>query len=199
MTAAACYFPPEDPEDETEGGAVLAQFWIPAENVAERVRSDGVPFDSWVDGGLVTATPGNIVDYAWIREWFHSLREGLDLEVVEVAYDPWGAVQLATELQEDGFLMVPMRQGFQTMAPALRELERLVLGRRLAHGGHPVLRWMAGNVAVKLDPAGNAKPDKAAAADRIDGIVALAMAVGRASLAGGVGREVDADEILAVL
>jgi len=94
--------------------------------------------------------------------------------------------------------MVPMRQGFQTMAPALRELERLVLGRRLAHGGHPVLRWMAGNVAVKLDPAGNAKPDKSAAADRIDGIVALAMAVGRASLAAGA-REVDPDELLMVL
>lgn len=198
VTAAVAFFPPEDGAEDGEPGAVLPQFWIPADNVAERVRSDGVPFDAWAEAGLVTLTPGNVVDYAWVREWFHALRERWDFEVVEVAYDPWGAVQLATELQEDGFLMVPMRQGFQSMAPALRELERLVLGRRLAHGGHPVLRWMAGNVAVKLDPAGNAKPDKSAAADRIDGIVALAMAVGRASLAAGA-REVDPDELLMVL
>lgn len=199
VTAAVAFFPPEDGAEDGEPGAVLPQFWIPADNVAERVRSDGVPFDAWAEAGLVTLTPGNVVDYAWVREWFHALRERWDFEVVEVGFDPWGAVQLAAELGEDGFVMVPQRQGWQTMAPALRELERLVLGRGLAHGGHPVLRWMAGNVAVKLDAAGNAKPDKAASSDRIDGIVALAMAVGRAALAGGVGREVDADEILAVL
>lgn len=195
VTAAVAYFPPET---EEEPGQVLAWFWIPEDTIQARVRDDGVPFDAWVDVGLVTATPGNVIDYAWIRRQLNELREEHEFDVVEVPYDPWGAVQLATQLQEDGFSPVPTRQGFATLSPAMKELEKLILSRGLAHGGNPVLRWMVGNVATKQDPAGNIKPDKSTSSDRIDGVVALIMAVGRASLNGGA-QSVDPEELLMVL
>lgn len=179
VTAAVAYFPADD---DDEPGSVLGWFWVPEENIQARVRDDGVPFDAWANAQLVTATPGNVIDYAWIRRQVNELREEFEFDVVEVAYDPWGAVQLATELGDDGFVVVPMRQGFATLSPAMKELEKLILSRRLAHGGNPVLRWMVGNVATKQDPAGNIKPDKSASSDRIDGVVALAMAVGRATV-----------------
>ena len=79
--------------------------------------------------------------------------------------------------------MVAFRQGFASMSAPTKELEKLIVGRQLAHGGHPVLRWMVSNVAVKQDPAGNLKPDKAKSTERIDGVVALVMSLGRASVA----------------
>ena len=83
----------------------------------------------------------------------------------------------------DGLDMIPFGQGFASMSAPTKELEKLIVGRQLAHGGHPVLRWMVSNVAVKQDPAGNLKPDKAQSSDRIDGIVAMVMALGRATVA----------------
>ncbi|OQC42291.1 MAG: Phage Terminase [Acidobacteria bacterium ADurb.Bin051] len=195
VTALVAYFPPEE---EGEPGEVLPFFFIPEAGIPERVRGDGVPFDTWSELGLVTATPGDAVDYSWIRERIHRLREESMVDVVEIAYDPWGATQFAPELAAEGFVMVPTRQGWQTMAPALRELERLLLLGRLAHGGHPVLRWMVSNVAVVEDSAGNVRPHKGASADRIDGVVALAMAVHRASLHAG-GTELEADDLLLVV
>ena len=93
---------------------------------------------------------------------------------------PDRARPLRTELQDDGFTIVPFGQGYASMAGPSKQFEELLLGRRLAHGNHPVLSWMASNVAVKQDPAGNVKPDTSQSADRIDGIVALVMALGRA-------------------
>ena len=112
-----------------------------------------------------------------VQEYLVECSENYDLK--EIAYDPWQATQLATELSDKGLLMVPFRQGYASMSPASKEFERLLVEHSINHSGHPVLRWMAGNVAVKTDPAGNIKPDKAKSTARIDGVVAAIMAVDR--------------------
>ncbi len=173
LSALALFFP--------AGGEVLLFYWMPEEKLRERSRRDRVPYGLWASQGLLEATPGNVVDYAWIRSRLNALAE--EHEIAEVAYDPWGATKLVTELGDDGFTMVPFRQGFASMSPACKELETLVLGGQLRHGGNPLLRWNAANVAVRQDAAGNLKPDKAKSTDRIDGIVALLMAVDRATRA----------------
>ena len=176
VSAFVLLFPP--PKSEPQGVySVLCYFWIPQDNILQRVRRDRVPYDDWVRDGLVEATEGNVIDYEVIQKRIGEL--GKSYRIEEIAYDRWGATQLSTNLQSDGFTVVPFGQGYASMSPAAKQFEKLLLGRRLAHGGHPVLTWMASNVAVKMDPAGNIKPDKGKSRDRIDGIVALVMAAGR--------------------
>lgn len=162
-----------------EGGIhkLLCYFWIPAETVTERSRKDRVPYAAWVQQGLVQATEGNVVDYDVIRAKIIELHD--IYRINEFAIDRWNATQLTSQLMAEGYQVLPFGQGFRDMSPATKEFEKLVLGRKLHHGGNPVLRWMMSNVAIKQDPAGNIKPDKAKSTDRIDGVVAAIMAVGR--------------------
>jgi len=160
--------------------ALRAWFWMPDEGVQKRGERDRVPYDVWIRDGLIVATPGPVVDYAFIRSEMQRLL-GL-YQVQEVAYDPWNATQLVGQIQEDGATMVEFRQGFASMSAPTKEFEKFLRAGTLKHGGNAVLRWMASNVAVKQDPAGNLKPDKAQSTARIDGIVAAIMAVGRASV-----------------
>jgi phage terminase large subunit-like protein len=157
--------------------AVLPFFWIPEEGLRQRVRRDRVPYDRWAELGLLDMTPGNVTDYARIHARVLALAEEFDVR--EIAFDPWHATQLATELAGAGAPMVAFRQGFASMAAPTREFERLVLDRKLRHGGHPILRWHATNVSVAQDAAGNRKPDKGRSREKIDGIVAAVMALGR--------------------
>lgn len=167
---------------QTDGEPVylLPQFWIPADNTIERERRDRTPYAVWVREGFIEATPGNVIDYAYIRQRVNELAAVYDMR--ECAFDPWNATQLSTELQEDGIPMVEMRQGFASLSAPSKEFLRLILSGGLAHGGNPVLRWMADNVTARQDPAGNIKPDKARSTGRIDGIAASVMAIGRAML-----------------
>lgn len=165
---------------EGEPVTLLPFFWIPAENMVERERRDRVPYSTWVRQGLVMATPGNVIDYAYIRQQINELAARYDVR--EIAYDPWNATQLSIQLQDDGINMIEMRQGFASLSGPSKELLRLVLSGGIAHGGNPVLRWMADNVTARQDPAGNVKPDKGKSTGRIDGIAASVMAIGRAML-----------------
>ncbi len=119
-----------------------------------------------------------MVDYDVIRRRINEL--GQQYNIREIAADRWNATQLLSQLEDDGFEMVAVGQGYRDMSDPTKQLEALVLSRRLVHGGHPVLRWMAGNVSVQQDAAGNLKPSKKKSIERIDGIVALIMAIGRA-------------------
>jgi phage terminase large subunit-like protein len=184
LAALVLVFPPKR---DNEPYWVLPRFYIPAQNMIERVRRDRVPYDVWVRQGLIVATEGNVIDYAAIRQDLAQL--GAKYKLQEIAFDPWNATQFATQLEEDGFVMVQFRQGFASMSGPTKELLRLVLSEDLAHGGNAVLRWMADNLAVRQDPAGNIKPDKAKSTQRIDGMVALVMATGRA-LSGGESESV---------
>lgn len=173
LTALVWVFPPED---EDGPWVWVPRFFIPEARIAERVRRDKVPYDQWAKVGALTATPGNVVDYAYVK---HQLYR--DAEVYRcgaVAIDRWNATQISTEIRDEGLNAVLFGQGYASMSAPAKELERLVLDRRLDHGGHPVLRWCAGNVAVDTDPAGNIKPAKDKSTERIDGMVAGIMGLG---------------------
>jgi phage terminase large subunit-like protein len=162
-----------------EAYRALLRFWLPEATARAAEKRDAAPYLTWAHQGHLRLTPGNVIDYAFIREEINALARRY--EIAELAYDPWNATQLVLNLQEDGANCVPVRQGFASMSAPTKALLALVLAGRLAHGGHPVLRWMADNLAVAGDPAGNIKPDKAKSTRRIDGVVALVMALDRAS------------------
>jgi len=135
-----------------------------------------VPYEDWAREGFLIATPGPVVDYEAVRR---ALLEWATLYRVQmVAYDPWNATDLVQRLEkQDGLVCVPMRQGFGTLSAPTKSLEKAILSQYLRHDGHPVLRWNISNVSVDSDPAGNLKPSKRDSTDRIDGVVALIMAV----------------------
>lgn len=169
---------------------VLPFFWIPEEAMRERSRKDKVLYDVWVKQGLITATEGNLIDYRFIMGKIGEVKRLYNLRAL--AFDRWGSQKIVTDLVEDldftvdlkeakdfnKSLLVQFGQGYVSMSPPAKEFLNLILGKRIAHGGHHVLRWMAENVAVKQDPAGNIKPDKAKSTEKIDGIVATIMSLG---------------------
>lgn len=175
LSALALLFPPLE---EGERWQLLLWLWCPEEDIALRSRRDRVPYDVWVREGLIEATPGNFTDFAAIAR--RVLELAGEYDVREIAYDRTFAGELVQTLTDEGIAMVEFGQGFLSMAGPTGELDRLLTGRQLRHGGHPVLRWMAGNVAVRQDPAGNLKPDRQRSGEKIDGVVALVMALGRA-------------------
>ncbi|TNB46529.1 terminase large subunit [Martelella lutilitoris] len=164
---------------QSDGYIVHPWFFCPEDNLRGRADRDGVPYPEWSEAGHITATPGNVVDYRVVEDQIRELCARFNVQ--EVAFDPHMARNIMNNLQEDGFPAVEMRQGWVTMAPAVKELERAILGRRLIHGGHPVLRWNFENIVVHVDAAGNKAFHKGKSKDRIDGAVACAMAVGRAA------------------
>jgi phage terminase large subunit-like protein len=166
------------PDEEEEPHQTLSFFWIPKESMIERARKDRVPYDAWVQQGLITATEGNVIDYGFIVRDIVKLGEIFNIK--EIAFDRWGAFQVSQQLEGAGFTMVAFGQGYASMSSPTKELLRLVINVAIAHGGNPVLRWMADNVVVSQDPAGNIKPNRQKSREKIDGIVALIMALDRA-------------------
>lgn len=175
ITAFVLVFPPED---ESEGYTILPRFWIPEDNVNLRVRRDHVPYDIWKQQGYLETTEGNVIHYGYIEQFIDNLGEKYNIQ--EIAFDRWGAVQMVQNLEGMGFTVVPFGQGFKDMSPTTKELMKLTLEKKIAHGGHPVLRWMMDNIYIRTDPAGNIKPDKAKSTEKIDGVVATIMALDRA-------------------
>jgi phage terminase large subunit-like protein len=169
-------FPSETGEEEHF--AWLPFFWIPKDNMIDRVRKDRVPYDVWVRQGLMEATEGNVIDYGAIIKKITELGERFHIK--EIAFDRWGAIQISQMLEGAGFTMVGFGQGFASMSGPTKELLRIVMDRKLAHGGNPILRWMADNMVVSTDPAGNVKPNKQKSREKIDGIVAGVMGLDRA-------------------
>ena len=175
ITAFVLVFPPEDEDDKY---VVLPYFWIPEENIQQRVVRDHVPYDVWEKQGFLQTTEGNVVHYAYIEKFIEQLGEKYNIR--EIAFDRWGAVQMVQNLEGLGFTVVPFGQGFKDMSPPTKELMKLTLEQKIAHGGHPILRWMMDNVCAKTDPADNIKMDKARSTEKIDGAVATVMALDRA-------------------
>ena len=150
--------------------------------VADRARRDRVPYDVWAKQGFLTLTPGDSVDYGFVAHKLCEIDDECDLKVI--AFDRWKIVELKKELDDLERKDLPLSefgQGFRDMSPAMDTIEALFAAGRIRHGGNPILRMCAANAVVTKDPAGNRKLDKSKATGRIDGLVALAMAVGRAS------------------
>ena len=175
ISAFVLVFPPRD---DTEKYIVLPYFWIPEENMQQRVLKDHVPYDVWERQGVLQATEGNVIHYGFIEKFIDDL--GKKYNIKGICFDRWGAVQMSQNLEALGFEVVAFGQGFKDMSPPTKELMKLVLEKRIAHGGHPVLRWMMDNIFIRTDPAGNIKPDKEKSTEKIDGAVALIMALDRA-------------------
>ena len=175
LTALVLVFPPTS---EDEPYIALPFFWLPEETLSLRVRRDHVPYDQWARRGFIQTTEGNVVHYGFIKRFICQLGERYDIR--EIAHDRWNATMMVQTLEDDGFTMVPFGQGFKDMSPPTKELMRIVLEHKLCHGGHPVLRWNMDNAYVRTDPAGNLKLDKEKSTEKIDGVVALVMALDRA-------------------
>jgi len=158
---------------------IWPHFWIPEDTMREKIEMDRVPYDEWVKKGYITATEGNVINYKAIRLFIERMYE--KVEIAEIAFDRWGAVQITQQLEAMNLTVVPFGQGFKDMSPPSKEVERLILQERLHHSGNPVLRWMAKNVVIQTDPADNIKPNKSKSKNRIDGIVAMIMAIDRAT------------------
>lgn len=173
LTSLKWVFPPATPD---EPWRVVARFFCPADTVELRSRRDRVAYERWVREGALTATPGNVTDYPAVKAAIFEDAE--HFHVAGLAIDRWNATQLAVELQEEGLPVVMFGQGFASMSAPAKELERLVLAAELHHGGHPLLRWCVGNVAIEGDAAGNIKPSKAKSSEKIDGVVSVVMGLG---------------------
>lgn len=174
ITALVLMFPPRD---EDEKYILLPFFWVPEETIPQRVKAASVPYDIWERQGYLLSTEGNVIHYDFIEKFINDLAE--KYHIVEIAVDRWNATQMIQNLEGDGFTMVPFGQGFASMSGPTKDFYRLLMEGQIIHGGHPVLRWMAGNVVVDTDPAGNIKVTKAKSKEKIDGIVAAIMAPDR--------------------
>ncbi len=165
--------------------SVKPTFWLPDHGLADKAKQDKVPYTTWREQGNLETTPGKAIDYDFVAT--RIAQEHRETPFRKIAFDRWGyrflkpcllrAGFVEEELEGDNALFVEFGQGFQSMSPALRTLETLLLNEQLAHGNHPVLTWNAANAVARPDPAGNRKLDKAKSHGRIDGMVALAMAV----------------------
>lgn len=160
-------------------------FWLPADGLAEKSRIDRVPYDMWKRNGYLTAAPGKSIDYEYVAFALAELFS--EMRIRKIAFDRWNFKHLKPWLLKAGFTeqeieahFVEFGQGFQSMSPALRDLESEILNGRIAHGNHPVLTMCAANAVVETNPAGGRKLAKNKASGRIDGMVALAMAIGAA-------------------
>ena len=182
ITAFVLVFPPLDEQDKY---IILPYFRIPEDNLTLRVNRDHVPYDVWERQGYLQTTEGNVVHYGFIEKFIERLGERFNIR--EIAFDRWGAVQMVQNLEGMGFTVVPFGQGFKDMSPPTKELMKLVLEQKIAHGGHPVLRWNMDNIYIRTDPAGNIKTDKEKSTEKIDGAVATIMALDRAIRCGNDG------------
>lgn len=175
LTSFCLVFPPEE---EDEPFYVLPYFWVPEDTLDLRVKRDHVPYDVWDRQGYLETTEGNVVHYGYIEKFIERLGERFNIR--DIAFDRWGATQMSQDLENMGFTVVPMGQGFASMSPPTKELMKLTLEKKIAHGGHPVLRWNMDNIFIRTDPAGNIKADKAKSTEKIDGAIAMIMALDRA-------------------
>lgn len=179
LTAVSLLFPWDD------GFRVWPMAFVPEDRAEIRERQDRVPYVTWARTGHIEMTPGNVVDYEFVRErilWVASRHR------VKVAgYDPWNAQMLANSLVSEGMGVVEVRQGYRTLSEPTKRLEQLVLSKRLRHPGNPVLDWCVSNACCDLDPAGNVKPSKSRSTERIDAVSALvtALAVSMSDESGG--------------
>lgn len=175
ITAFVLMFPPRT---EDEKYIMLPFFWIPEDTIPQRVRRASVPYDVWRKQGYLNATEGNVIHYGFIEKFIEKLGE--QYHIKEIAFDRWGATQMTQNLEGMGFTVVPFGQGFKDMSPPTKELMKLTLEEKIAHGGHPVLRWMMDNIYIRTDPAGNIKADKEKSTEKIDGAIATIMGLDRA-------------------
>lgn len=150
---------------------IFQKYYIPADNMRQRVKRDRVPYFDWVKEGYITATDGNVIDYDYI--YYDILKLNEDYPVDYLGYDRWNANYLVTKLEQNGINTVPIGQGFVTLSPASKELEVKAIQKKVIHNNNPVLAWCLSNVVLEKDAADNIKPSKKNSIEKIDGVAGL--------------------------
>ena len=178
ITAASFTFP----DYEQDKYYTFVKFYIPHENMIQRINKDKVLYDVWTREGYITETKGNIIDYNYIKNDLLDMLANLQVVIKEIAYDPYNSSQIVIDLQDEGFNMVQFRQGFLSMSPARKDFETKIKQSQFQYSTNPVLEWMADNAVILTDPAGNIKPDKNKSTERIDGIISSIMSMYRAGI-----------------
>jgi phage terminase large subunit-like protein len=174
--------------------AVIARFFKPQDLLQEHGKRDKLPYERWVRDGALIGTEGNVVDYAFIKKVLYEDAERFEIQ--NIGMDRYNATQVTIEIAQEGLPVEYYQQGFVSMSPPSKELERLVMSNALHHGDHPILDRHAKVVAVETDPAGNIKPTKAKSTQRIDGIAALVNAIGVASKDEGDSGKLTSEKII---
>jgi len=184
LTSLVLVFPPRYEDDKY---TVFPFFWLPENVIDYRTRRDHVPYASWKHSDLFYTTEGDVVDYGVIEYKIAELSERFNIR--ELAYDRFGAEKIRRDLEElgaeRGFEVFPFGQGYLSMSPPSKDLFQFVLEGKIRHGKHPVLDWNMENTIIETDPAGNIKPSKRKSTEKIDGVVAMIMALARATVCGG--------------
>ena len=176
MAVALC-FPPPTPKERYQ---FLYRFFLPVEISPERAGKQKIPYDAWIKKGLVIATPGNVLDYEFITK--RILEDALHYRIREIAFDPWDAHEIATKLTGRGFKIVPIRQTFSDMAGPTDFFKKKILAQTIAHNGNPVMNWMISCTELKKNKQGKTmpkKPNREKSDDRIEGVVASIIALGK--------------------
>jgi phage terminase large subunit-like protein len=172
LSSLVLFFPMEDQKD-----VVLVWFWCPEQSAELRGRKYKLPYDEWIADGYIKATEGDVQDYAYIRDDINNIIKDYDLQ--SIAFDRWNSSQLIIQLsQQDGIPMSQFGQGYRSMSAPTKELEKMVLKKEINHLRNPVLRWQCENVTLQTDPADNIKINKKRSSEKVDGMVALVMAIG---------------------
>lgn len=169
---ALCWVFPDRANDRYRA---LWRFWLPEDALESLNRRTAGAAAVWAREGWIETTPGAVFDPAAVNARLD--RDAQAFRVRSVGYDRWGANDVTRRAGEAGLTMVAVGQSYAALSAPLKELLRLVLVQRFEHGGNPVMRWMVDNLAVAMDPSGNVKPDKARAADKIDGVAAAVNAL----------------------
>lgn len=162
--------------NENDKFQLLPFFWIPEEKMLEKIRKENINYDLWVRDGYVKVTPGNVLDYGFVKA--DILKIISDFNLQSTSYDRWNSSQIIIELQDEGMKLNQFGQGYGSMSSPTKQFEVLVLTEKLEHFNNQVLSWMLASTLVTTDPAGNIKPDKQKSSQKIDGIVASIMALG---------------------
>lgn len=170
---SGCFF------DDNEVIDVISHSFMPEATLFERRKNDKVPYELWVKQGWISTIPGAEVDNKFIKKWIIDFAEKNELEVVEVCYDKWNATQFAQDMEEEGFVMVEVRQGIMTLSEPTKKLRAMVLNKKIAHNNNPVLTWALSNAVTKQDHNENIMLDKKKSTERIDPAAALITAFTR--------------------
>ena len=175
--AALVWLFPDGDQDETSF-RVVCRFWLPRAAVERRSRMRAT-LEAWERDGWLQVTDGDVIDYDTVYDTI--CRDAARFNVIEMAHDPWNAHQLVQNVHGSGIKIWPLQQSIGQLSPPSKTLEILLGEERLRHGGHPILRWMADNVVVRSDASENIRPDKDKSTEKIDGIVALVIAIAAAT------------------
>ena len=163
------------PIEENEPFYTLHHAWCPSEAIKSRSKADRVPYDLWARQGFIEATPGTVVDYSYILKRIETIAKQYQLKAILI--DRWGSQKIVKDMTDLGLTVIEFGQGFASMSPPAKELEKLILSRKIMFPENPALSWCFSNVIAEIDAAGNVKPSKAKSREKIDLVVSTIMAL----------------------